>query len=475
MILAPLIDRLTSGLLLAFTIIAAIGTAILLFGQVVPDWLFWVALAIGMASPRCVQFGPLPENVGRWRILAIALIMLIVLAALVYGALATPSRHWDGAIAWDLKARFLSENPTLDQAFFQNRNVIHHSRDYPLAQPLLLALMERSFGVGRLVMPLGWLMAAGAVLLMSLRRGVSWLVAGLGMVAFACTPLLISPTSGGVDSGYADAALAAWLTIAAAGCVVKDMRWVVCSVILILLTKPEGAVYASLLLGAAWLGGCRSVLRGAALGSSIGMVLLLLLQHELQFADRAPPPMSAVFVSIAVIGLMVFTDLVLARRGLDRWRLRLAVGLAVVVICAMPSLVHASGNPSGSLARYMQDPWLVLQRLESLPLILLRILDFSMLHGWFGLTMPLVALAVWCNRRSCGASAPPAIGVWLALCVPCWCAAFLISDLELAQHLRSRLPRLLLHAVGIAWVYILSTWQARLRPPGESSKILAAA
>lgn len=456
-----LVDRAVTGLLLAFAAVTTVGVAILLVGGVVPDWLLPAALLIGLVVPRRVEFGVLTTKANRWLLVAVGLVLLVVFAALVYGALATPSRHWDGAIAWDLKAIALAEHPTLNQPLFQNPYVHHHSRDYPLFQPLLVALTERCLGFGRIVFPVCWAMALGAVGLMLRRRGASLSAVGIGMVAFACTPFLVSPTSGSVDSGYADATLAAWLTIAAAGCVLRDTRWIVCSVILVVLTKPEGLVYAGLLLGAAWLQGCRSVLRAAALGSVVGTVLLLLLQHELQFVDRAEPPLTAILIPIAVIGMMVLVDGWMDRRNLNAWRLRLAGILCIIGICVMPLLVQASGNPSGSLAHYMKDPWLVWQRLELLPAVVLSLLDCSLLHGWFGVTAPLVLLAAWQARRS--KESGSSLGTWLVLCLPCWCAVFLVSNIELEHHLRSRMPRLLLHATGIAWVYILATWQTRSR------------
>jgi hypothetical protein len=459
--MARLLDRAVSGLLLAFTIVATVGVAVLLTGGVVPGWLLPGALILGGAAPRRPELVIAATKENRWLLLAVIAVLLVVFAALSYGAMATLSRHWDGAIAWDLKASFLTENPTLSQPFFQSQHVIHHSRDYPLLQPLLVALTERAFGAGRVVFPIAWMMAASAVLLMLRRQGASWTSAGLGAVAFACTPMLISPTSGSVDSGYAEATLAAWLTMAAVGCVLKDARWIVCGVILVSLTKPEGVVYAALLLGASWLQGCRGVLRPAALGCTIGVVLLLFLQHELQFVDRVAPPIAALLLPVLSIGGMVWADAYLARK--NRWRLRLAAALVIVGACASPWLVELSGNPSGSLARYMQDLLLVWQRLELVPVVIWSVLDYGVLHGWFGLSLPILALTVWRNRQTKGRTAPPALGLWLLLCVPCWCAAFLISDLELAQHLRSRLPRLMLHAIGLAWVYILATWQCSPR------------
>jgi hypothetical protein len=76
-----------------------------------------------------------------------------LVAVVAHGALATESRHWDGVVAWDLKAKALAAEPTLEQPFFRDAAVYSHSRDYPLLQPLALALAERWGLPGRLLFP----------------------------------------------------------------------------------------------------------------------------------------------------------------------------------------------------------------------------------------------------------------------------------------------------------------------------------
>ena len=86
-----------------------------------------------------------------------------------------------------------------------------------VAQPLLVAMLERWTGSGRLVLPLMWAVACLALFVGARRRGVSPGLAAVTAAAFGLTPSLVSTHSGGVDSGYADFMLAAWATVAAAG------------------------------------------------------------------------------------------------------------------------------------------------------------------------------------------------------------------------------------------------------------------
>src|SRR5690606_14696720 len=70
-------------------------------------------------------------------------------AALAVGALATPARHWDGAATWETKAVFLTRAPTVDQPLFAHPGVVYEpSPDYPLLQPICVALGNRLLGDG---------------------------------------------------------------------------------------------------------------------------------------------------------------------------------------------------------------------------------------------------------------------------------------------------------------------------------------
>ena len=220
-------------------------------------------------------------------------------AVLFFGADQTPSRHWDGAVAWDVKNALLATDLTLDQPVFRDPAILHHSRDYPLAQPLLVAMVERWTGAGRLVLPLAWVLACLAVFVGAARRGVAVGTAALTAAAFGLTPALVGTNSGGVDSGYADFMLAAWATVAAAGCIGGDRRWIAVGIVMMAWTKPEGLPYSAAFIVAAWCCSDRSALFAACIGWAAGAAVLLPLQHELIWAGRQPLPGSVFAIAIA--------------------------------------------------------------------------------------------------------------------------------------------------------------------------------
>ena len=117
-------------------------------------------------------------------------------------------------------------------------------------------------------------------------------VASVTALAFGLTPALVSTNSGGVDSGYADFMLAAWATVAAAGCVGRDRRWIALGVMMMAWTKPEGLPYGAAFALAAWCCSDRAALFAAAMGWAVGAAVLLPLQHELVRANRQPLPPS---------------------------------------------------------------------------------------------------------------------------------------------------------------------------------------
>ena len=147
---------------------------------------------------------------------ASAAVLAVTFAALVVGVLATPARAWDGVVGWELRTRALAAEPSLEQPFFAAPEVFAHTREYPLLQPLLLAQAARWFGpdVARLWFPLLWLTLLGVAAGAWRRRGLSARDTWLATVALGATPMLVGPTSGAVDSGYAEITLAAFLTAA---------------------------------------------------------------------------------------------------------------------------------------------------------------------------------------------------------------------------------------------------------------------
>ena len=102
--------------------------------------------------------------------LSVGAVGLATFAVLSFGADQTPSRHWDGAVAWDVKNALLADDLTLDQAVFRDPAILHHSRDYPLGQPLLVAMVDRMDGRRPVALLLAWLPSCLAIFVCACRR-----------------------------------------------------------------------------------------------------------------------------------------------------------------------------------------------------------------------------------------------------------------------------------------------------------------
>ena len=243
---ASTLHRATSGVVLGMA----------LFGIVthVTLWAnggFWpialpLCLIVGWLGTSRIDLRPGGgEPTPTWMKLAVLALVLVVTGILTNGALATPARHWDGTIAWELKATYLTLTPTLHQDYFAHPDVYAPARDYPLLQPLVVASGNALFGHGRAIFPVLYLVMIGLVACAARARTTDRI--GLGVTAaLAVTPMLITPTAGSFDSGYADATVAAWVTAAAAALLLGDRRLLFASGLALVLTKPEGLVYAAL-------------------------------------------------------------------------------------------------------------------------------------------------------------------------------------------------------------------------------------
>ena len=456
---AQWIGRVTDALVTWLALSAGVGMAVLAAGATVPDWLLPACAVAALPLSRWVlAAAPLTRRQG-WTLALVGTTLLATFAVLAFGADQTPSRHWDGAVAWDVKSALLTADLTLDQAVFREPAILHHSRDYPLAQPLLVAMLDRWTGSGRLVLPLMWAVACLSLFVGARRRGVSPGLAAVTAAAFGLTPALVSTHSGGVDSGYADFTLAAWATVAAAGCVGRDRRWITLGVAMMAWSKPEGLPYGGALVVAAWFCSDRSVLFAASLGLAAGAAVLLPLQHQLIWADRAPLPSAAYALAIAPSLLAVASDLLLNRFRSARQRLVIGLLLGAALFACLPLVAEWSGNEQGSLARYLREADRLWERHARLPAFAGALLDHGVLRGRFALT-GVAVLALFCVGRR-ARSGSDALGVWLVWLLPIWFATFAISDIELERHLRSRVPRLLIHATGIAWAFVAASLPLR--------------
>jgi hypothetical protein len=458
-----LADRTLFATVAALALIGGAGLAVLAAHGTVADWLAPAGCIVAIAA-AARRRPPVPHAAAapRWLLAACALVLLAVAAALAFGAIATTSRHWDGAVAWDVKAGFLAANPTLEQPFFRASGVYNHSRDYPLLQPLWIALAERAGLPGRAVLPVAYGVLILAVACGLRRAGVHGGRALLATLACGLTPLLVTPTSGAVDSGYGDAWLAASIAVAACGVAVRDPALLALGTFVCVQQKPEGIPYAGALVAAVWWRGDSASLRAAVLGWLTGAALALALQHDLHTAGTGSIALPTLLAVSALGSLVLGTDRWLARRGAGTTaRLRLLLVALPACLLALPLVPVMVDDAGGTYAAYLGEPSRALARLARVPEVLLGLLVFALLRGAFGLTFVVPIVAAVALRRRRVADPAPALSAWLVLASPLLLAPFLLSAIDdLDHHLRSTLPRLLLHWTGAVWLWAGTAWNA---------------
>jgi len=449
------------GLLALLASYASLGVARsfwLLAHGTVPDWLLPVAASIGLAVAllhRPARLPPSPPT-PRWQTILIVLAVAGLVAVVAHGALATESRHWDGVVAWDLKAKALAAEPTLEQPFFRDAAVYSHSRDYPLLQPLALALAERWGLPGRLLFPAAYLSVVIAVAAAARRAGCSTRNALLFGLACGVTPTFVEATSGGFDSGYADGPLAAALAATALGITSRAPVFVAIGTLVTVMQKPEGLPYAGILAAAFWLGRDTVMLRASVIAGALGAAIVLALQHDLHTFGHPTQLGTTVTVVFGAAGVALGLDHALHRFAASwRWRVGL---LLVAAPLAAASLGLANGG-DGIVGTHFASLDHAFDRLDRLPHVLSFMVQWAF-GARFGLTFVLpvvIAFALW----RCSGTVAPTLRNWFLLAVPVCCAPFLLAPIEdLERHLRSTMPRLLMHWCGVVWIW--SAVQPRL-------------
>ncbi len=416
-----------------------------------------IALAIGLqwwrrAKAPAPTPTPTPMAGDSLWLLAAATLLVGVAVLLTWGALATASRTWDGAAMWDPKSALLAARMTLEQTAFRDAGVYLHSRDYPLLQPVLVAAIERLAGCGRVLFPLVFVVHCTLLFTVLRRVGAGVRAAAIAAVGFALTPMVLSPGGGGVDSGYAEALLSLAVTASVSGLVLKDRLLVVVGIALLTWTKPEGGLYASVVVMLAWLGRERRVVLSATAGWAIAMTLWLVLQRDLQSLGRGSFAWSIPLV-VAMVGVAV----VVSHRLLASRRAKGITLVAVVVVAAVgvPFLLQHFEVGGGVFAGYLQSPARLLERLTLAPQILGGVANWAWLRGRFGIAFVLVVVVAVCARN--GLTREPLR--WLACMVVVVALPFLLAPFDdLASHMRATMPRLLCHHLGVAWLVVGLAW-----------------
>lgn len=466
-----LADRFTQGSLLGlagFWLVASVCVR----GACVPDWLLPAALTTGwLLSPACSAGRRTGGTAPRWLPWGVVLALAAVVAAVAYGAIATPSRHWDGAAAFDPKAGWLTAAPTLQQPFFADSAVFHHSPDYPLLQPLLVAAVERlsGRGAGRLVFP-GLFVLLLALVGTTLRQTqVRATLRWCTVLAVGTTPMLVGTGGGAVDSGYCDLLLLVASTAMAAGLLQRNARLLALAVVVAIGCKPEGSVYALLAWLAAFVVGDRRLLLAAAVGLAAGLAAWLPLQRcLLHLPPEGGPRLAALAIGCVAAATAGALGVDAAARRTSRpASLRGAVGLGapLLAVACLPVVAGQLSPADSAFGVYLAQSAQIWERLPNLIPYALGLVEHGVLRWHFGATfvLPIAALVVL-RWRSLGLPGRPA-AVFTGLGLLATALPFLLSpEPDLQHHLRSSLSRLLLHWLGPLWL-LSACWIEVALPP----------
>jgi hypothetical protein len=406
----------------------------------------------------------------RWLLAAGALALLVTGAALVYGAVATPARHWDGFVAWELKATVLAAAPTLEQPFFADHAVFAHSRDYPLLQPLVQSVLQRIAGApaGRLLFVALWVLLVALVFLTVQRAGQPARDGCLAALGLGLLPMLVSPTSGSVDSGYAELFVLLALTSAGAGLLLADAALLGASCALLILLKPEGAVYAPAIVLCAWRSRERRLLRGAVTGSVLAGLVWLPVFNFLRLGPPAGAhaPWLGWGAVLALGGLVLVTQSanpqsapqVHARRA--RWL------VAAAAAAAAGWVLLAAGPRGGALFAYLDSVAHLGERAARVPALLLALGEHAFSPRRYGLLIPLLLCAWLARERAAAPRAARLLALLLVLGGLIVSAAMVLApEPDFDHHVRSSLDRLLLQWSGVATLCV-ATW---LRAPFQDN------
>jgi hypothetical protein len=465
-----LTDRACRTVLLGLALFGAISHVQLALGLEFSAAALPLALATSLVitAVRAPARAAGDRRAPRWLVAVAGLSILAATATVAYGALATPARQWDGVVAWELKADFLTTSPTLAQPFFASSEVFSHCRDYPLLQPLAIAAANRLLGdgAGRALFPLLLLVLAGTVgVAVRTSNARAWL-APVAAAAVVVTPYFVTPALGAADSGLAELFTTTGLAALGAGLVRRHAELLCSSCFLLPLVKPEGLVYAALPVAILWCLAERRLLAASLIGWSAAAALWLPLRASLASPDT-PADSTLAWSAIAVLAVAVIaSDAWLPRPpAAQRGRVLAAALAAPLLLAALPAVAAHAG---GTFGAYLGDVDRPLARLPRLPAILLSGLAIAVGSGKFGLTFALPLLAVLGHRRT---TRPPrdGLGLFVAAGLATLVAPFLLSpESDLEHHQRSSMARLVSHWVGAAWILTgARAGAAFLMPPAE--------
>tara|TARA_R110002094_G_scaffold1335_6_gene6278 strand:+ start:107 stop:1606 length:1500 start_codon:yes stop_codon:yes gene_type:complete len=460
--------HLVRGACVGAALFGTIAHALLLLG--LPVW-FWllplsgaVACAVAIVAARREQQIDWVAKAPRWLLRTTVLVVAVCTLSLAFGAVATQPRVWDGVVAWGIKAAAVNSAMTLEQPFFADPSVLHHSPDYPLLQPLMLGGLAPFFGASgaRLLFPLLYLAMVSGIGFATMRHTRNQNIGCWIALAVASTPFFLNTHGGGADSGYGEMFFATALAVVAVGLLLEDALLLASAALVLAWIKPEGAIVLPLVACTCFAFAGPRIWLSAAIAGMVSLALWLPLQQQLGHREvGAMLPLGVVLVVVVAIAARAFLD----RRGVGiRGRalvlLVFAVMAGIALVVARPMLAT---SPSPLIGQYLGRIDSVLSKLNEVPTIVFGLLEIGLFKVQrFGLTFLLLlvaAITVCRGRRERGLAGAQGLLVLFALGMLAVFAAFLLSpEQNVRHHLRSSGARLLSHWLGVAWLVIAVVW-----------------
>jgi len=357
-------------------------------------------------------------------------------------SVAAPFSSYDDRAIWGLKGKALLVERGIDGAIFQDLDVVHYHRDYPLGLPLLMALCGHVGQLGQAV-PDGvepaegaaeWVVRHGAVnayaaFAVVWGLGIAFLAFGslvcaiqpklarLAVVPLAVAPAVVLPWIAGDSWSLAGADLPLCLFVG--GAAVAMLQW------------RRGGSMQWLAL-AAFFASC-----GVMLKREAWIVVALLSLSAFVSGPRRPR-----FVDVALCAVL----------------LALIAAAPLVVGARIP---HAPFEEDYLASLLSGSPRLWLARLPLLPVYAWQAL--SKAHMEFFWLVILIAAVPTCWR---GGGAERMLAVWVVLHTLCVAAVFLVTPDQLSWHVNAALPRLMGHMAipaGLIGVRSAALWLEALR------------
>lgn len=451
-----------------------LGHLCFVFFWPVPAWLLILAFVLATAGLCCCSRPTrtaFSEPPSRLLLLVFGVLLLLLLAYTAWSSMVTPPRSWDGLVSWSLRARALGTPPDLGRSFFSAHEVLAHSRAYPLLQPLVMASLGDLLGANasRLLFPLLFvaiiLLLTDSALRLGLRSGYALI---LGM-ALAWTPAWFDVGAGGIDSGYGDLFLAYALLVGARGLLLGEGIALFLACLLLPWIKPEGSFYAILFCILLAFSGSRPRLLPAASGLALSLLLWLPLRARLSFA---PESLQYLVGPSLLIALVLFHRLLQALPSRSR---RAGIITVLVVVLALTSLLARpwlAQSHDLMLRAFLIHLDSLPERLLSLPDLLLGFVASCLTFKSLGFIAPILLVAFLLHLRH-EDSRGRLLWWWLGLVLLLFVLAILLSpERDLEHEVRSRLTRLLLQIVPVAWLLVAQVL-APIRPSHAAPSIPA--